>query len=162
MSTVDINPSDVRYLRIDVGPRYWEDAEVNGEEDISYEAQKKGVKPLMPFAVFSEKDAKRCVSDSYRWQLDIDLKELKIVDWPIGTTARPFYKVCDDGTYYLLDENKNVLDKKDCYVPEFLSYLEYGYGDYIDMAIDENGYLIEFPVEKLETYIQKIIDTESF
>ena len=75
-----IEPSDVRYLRVDVGPRYWEDAIVDGNEDISFDAQAKGAKPLMPFAVFCEDTAKRCKADSYRWQLDIDLKELKIVD----------------------------------------------------------------------------------
>lgn len=157
-----IEPSDVRYLRIDVGPRYWEDAIVDGNEDISFEAQAKGAKPLMPFAVFCEDTAKRCKADSYRWQLDIDLKELKIVDWPIGITAKPFYKVCDDGTYYLLDENKNVLMEKNSYVPDILSYKEDGYGDYIDMKIDVYGNLVGFPKEKLEHYIQQIIDMKGF
>lgn len=157
-----IEPSDVKYLRIDVGPRYWEDSEINNESDISYEEQKKGIQPRMPFAIFYEDIAKTRKSDSYRWNVTIDLTELKIVDWPIGVEARVFYKVCDDGTYYLLDENKNILEEKNCYVPEILSYIENGYGDYIDMYIDKNGYLYEFPKEKLTYFIQKLIDTESF
>lgn len=159
MKTINIiEPEDVKYLKIDVGPRYWEDSKINGEDDISWDEQKKGVAPKMPFAILVKSGNK----NEYRLQLTIDLTELKIIDWPNGVEARVFYKVCDDGTYYLLDENKNILAEKNCYVPEILSYIENGYGDYIDMYIDKNGYLYEFPKEKLTYFIQKLIDTESF
>ena len=159
MKTINvIEPEDVKYVKIDVGPRYWEDSKINGEDDISWDEQKKGAMPKMPFAILVKSGNK----NEYRLQLTIDLTELKIIDWPIGVEARVFYKVCDDGTYYLLDENKNILEEKNCYVPEILSYIENGYGDYIDMYIDKNGYLYEFPKEKLTYYIQKLIDTESF
>lgn len=155
-----IEPSDVKFIYIDVGPRYWEDSSIKEDDkyvdDISYEEQKKGVKPRMPFATFVGDD------NEYRWRLTIDIDNLKILDWPKGVEARVFYKVCDDGSYYLLDKNKECLMEKNCYVPEILSYIENGYGDYIDMYIDKNGYLYEFPKEKLTYFIQKLIDTESF
>ena len=163
MKTITIiEPSDVKYLRIDVGPRYWEDASIKFEEkwedDIDYNEQKKGEKPKMPFAV--KDDSKTYVE--YRWQITIDLGNVKVLDWPMGVEARVFYKVCDDGTYYLLDGDKNVLKEVNCYVPDMLSYIDDGYGAYIDMKIDGDGNLVGFPKEYMNNYIQKIIDTEGF
>lgn len=163
METITIiEPSDVKYLKIDVGPRYWEDASIKIEEkwedDIDYLEQKKGTTPKMPFAV---KDETKTYTE-YRWQITIDLENAKVLDWPQGVEARVFYKVCDDGTYYLLDANKNVLKKVDCYVPDILSYIENGFGDYIDMKIDGDGNLVGYPKENTENYIQKIIDTKGF
>lgn len=163
METITIiEPSDVKYLKIDVGPRYWEDASIKIEEkwedDIDYLEQKKGTTPKMPFAV---KDETKTYTE-YRWQITIDLENAKVLDWPQGVEARVFYKVCDDGTYYLLDADKNVLKKVDCYVPDILSYIENGFGDYIDMKIDGDGNLVGYPKENTENYIQKIIDTKGF
>lgn len=163
METITIiEPSDVKYLKIDVGPRYWEDASIKIEEkwedDIDYLEQKKGTTPKMPFAV---KDETKTYTE-YRWQITIDLENAKVLDWPQGVEARVFYKVCDDGTYYLLDANKNVLKKVDCYVPDILSYIENGFGDYIDMKIDGDGNLVGYPKENTENYIQKIINTKGF
>lgn len=163
METITIiEPSDVKYLKIDVGPRYWEDASIKIEEkwedDIDYLEQKKGTTPKMPFAV---KDETKTYTE-YRWQITIDLENAKVLDWPQGVEARVFYKVCDDGTYYLLDADKNVLKKVDCYVPDILSYIENGFGDYIDIKIDGDGNLIGYPKENTENYIQKIIDTKGF
>ena len=162
MKTITIiEPSDVKYLRIDVGPRYWEDSDINGEEDISYDEQHKGAQPRMPFAVYCEDAAKRNPSDSYRWQLTIDLSKGEILDWPLGTTANIHYKVCDDGTYYLLDENKNVLEEKNCYVPDILAYNCDGWGDYIIMNIDKNGKIKNYP-DNPNYLIQEIINTKDF
>lgn len=165
MKTVTITkPSDVKFLHIDVGPRYWEDGsiKINGiyEDDIEWEEQEKGVKPKMPFAEYNENVSNK--SESYRWQLTIDLDNLKIIDWPKGVEANIHYKVCDDGTYYLLDENKEILEEKNCYVPEILSYIDEGFGDYIIMMINSEGYLENFPKNKKLSLIKKLINTESF
>lgn len=162
MKTITIiEPSDVKFLQIDVGPRYWEDSEIKVEEkwedDIDYLEQKKGVCPKMPFAV--KDDTKSYVE--YRWRLTIDLIEGKILDWPMGVEARVFYKVCDDGTYYLLDGDKNVLEEKNCYVPEILAYEQEGWGDYLIMKIDENGKILNYPDDP-SFLIQRLIDTKSF
>ena len=163
MKTITIiEPSDVKYLRIVVGPRYWEDASIKFEEkwedDIDYNEQKKGEKPKMPFAV--KDDSKTYVE--YRWQITIDLENVKVLGWPQGGEARVFYKVCDDGTYFLLDGDKNGLKEVDCYIPDMLSYIDDGYGDYIDMKIDGDGNLVGFPKEYMNNYNQKIIDTKGF
>ena len=165
MKTITIiEPSDVKYLRIDVGPRYWEDASIKfedkWEDDIEYDKQEKGEKPKMPFAV---KDESKTYT-KYRWQITIDLENAKVLDWPQGVEARVFYKVCDDGTYYLLDADKNVLKEVNCYVPDILAYIDVddSFGDYIDMKFDGNGILVGYLKENTDKYIQKIIDTEGF
>ena len=161
-----VKVDDIKYLKIDVGPRYWEDSSIkfteDFEDDISWNEQKDGAKPKIPFAVYNDEAAKNRKSDSYRWFLTIDLDNMKILDWPEGVSARVFYKVCDDGTYYLLDCDKNIVAERNCYVPEILSYIENGYGDYIDMFIETDGSLYMFPMESKNRLIQKLIDTESF
>lgn len=123
---------DVKYLKVDAGVRYFEDAKVNGVRDTDDS-------PMIPFAVLCKAADSGLRHDTYRWRPTIDLEEGKIVDWPKGTTADVHYKVCDDGTYSLLDKDKNVLIEVNSYVPDILCPKEEGYGDYIIMDIDEDG-----------------------
>lgn len=157
MKTIQIlEPSDIKYLRIDVGPRYLGDSEINGKEDISYEEQKNGFLPRMPFMVYNEKEK------MYRWQIEIDIDEMRILNWPDDVSALVHYKICDDGIYYLLDADKNILETKECYVPSILCYVNEGYGDYMIMVIDKGGKLIGFPDEEKESLLQQLIDMKSF
>lgn len=96
---------DIKYLAIDAKVRYWEDTDINGEQDVDlYECTDKDISPRMPFA---EKD----IRDEWRWRPIIDVDECKIIDWPIGTTANIHYKVCDDGIYSILDKDMNEIFK---------------------------------------------------
>lgn len=144
-----------KYFRVDAGPRYYEDSEVNGEKDVSVEEIQQGIMPRMPFVIKE--------NNEYRWQFDIDLETGKIVDWPNGTTADIFYKVCDDGTYAILDENKNILEERNCYVPDILSFAENNFGDYIEFNVKSDGTIENFPTGK---YLEELLDrfkvTESF
>lgn len=135
---------DVKYLKVDAGVRYFEDAEVNGVQDDDDN-------PMIPFAVLCKADS-RLRYDMYRWRPTIDLEEGKIVDWPKGVDADIHYKVCDDGTYSLLDKDKNVLIEVNSYVPDILCPKEEGYGDYIIMDIDDDGYIADWE------YNQRLID----
>lgn len=78
---------EIKYLLAKVGVRYWEDAIVNGEEDINGD--------LIP-----------CRVGDY-WSPLIDIETGIITNWEIGKTASIHYKCCDDGSYHLLDENYN-------------------------------------------------------
>jgi hypothetical protein len=70
----------------------------------------------------------------------IDIEIGKILNWQQGKKAEIHFKVCDQCSWYLLDNGKNVvLSEVDGYVPETLSPKERGYGDYIIMDIDEYG-----------------------
>lgn len=136
---------EVRYLLVDAGVRYYEDATVDGEDDISvYDAYKKGDKenafPKMPCVEqIKESPTNVILTNHLRWRPIIDIKEGVITNWRKGVTAHAFYKICDDGTYSLLDDEKNVLYEVDSYVPSCLAIEDSGFGDYIDMVIDENG-----------------------
>lgn len=100
---------DVRYMKVDAGVRYWEDASVNGQKDVDMYECKGSAIPMMPFAVkVKEQPTTNIYSDHYRWQPTIDVENGCIVDWPKGTIAHIHYKVCDDGTYALLDKDKNL------------------------------------------------------
>ena len=88
---------NIKYLCACVNVRYWEDADVNDEEDISYEEQEKGEKPRVPLA--EENPNAKYPSEKYCWNIKIDANTGNIVGWPKGVTADIHYKVCDEGTY---------------------------------------------------------------
>lgn len=110
---------DVKFLAVTAGIRYAEDVEVNGE----------------PCSKLSEIP----LNDGEHWQVMIDVNAGIIEQWPQGTTASIHAKVCDDGTYSILDANKQEIKTYDGYVPYCLAVGESGYGDYIIMEIDGNG-----------------------
>lgn len=116
---------EIKTLKIDVGPRYWEDATVNGVEDT--------VGKLIPFR---NKD---------RFVLFIDVDKGVIKDWPKGTKANIHYKVCDDGLYSLQDENGETLIEKEYYVPNIMPGEHYG--DYIILDIDEDGKILNWKTD---------------
>lgn len=72
------------------------------------------------------------------WKATIDIDTGIILDWPQGKTGDFCMKICDEGTYRLLDENKNVLvEKENDYVPNRL--LPGEYGDYLELKINPIG-----------------------
>jgi uncharacterized protein YuzE len=110
------------FLCVAAAVRYWEDATVNGVEDVSGD--------LIP-----------CRFEDL-WLPQIELATGTIQHWPKGTTASIHYKVCDAGKYYLADTSgKRIAKWKDHYVPDrFLTVGdESGYGDYIILDVDGDG-----------------------
>lgn len=110
---------DVKFLAATAGIRYAEDVEVNGTDCGELEEI-----PL---------------HDGEHWQCMIDVDAGIILNWPKGTTAKFYSKVCDDGTYSILDENKQPIKTYEGYVPDCLAIDDSGYGDYIIITVDENG-----------------------
>jgi hypothetical protein len=111
---------DIKTLVVMAGVRYYEDAIVNGKEDTNGD--------LIP------------CKDGELWCPIIDVDSGVILNWKEGVTAEVHYKVCDNGCYYLQDEEGNtVLSIEEDYVPKIMSPKENGWGDYIIMDIDEVG-----------------------
>lgn len=110
-----------KYIEVSAEVRYWDDATVNGEVDAHG--------TLIPFR------------NGNLWSPVINLADGSIVNWPQGTTAEIHYKVCDQGEYWLLNENKQRIAKwGGYYVPdEFLCHGGKGYGDYIIFKADAEG-----------------------
>jgi hypothetical protein len=112
---------DVQFISVFAQVRYWEDATLNGKDD---------VEGNMPSRVKDE------------WCPIINFHTGWVCDWPIGVEADIHYKVCDAGDYYLLDVNRERIAKyKDHYVPDDILAFGKGYGDYIIFKIDKEGYI---------------------
>lgn len=124
---------NAKFLQVEAGVRYWEDASVNGVEDTEG--------TLIP------------CRDGDTWSPIIELETGKIINWEIGKSANIHYKVCDDGRYILQDENQDHIKTIQDYVISDLSIGESGYGDYIIMKIDENG-MIEGWSPTLEGFME--------
>lgn len=72
------------------------------------------------------------------WSAIIDIDKKKILDWPQGIQGNFYMKICDEGSYFLLDaEGNTVASIENDYVPN--SLLPGEYGDYLALDIDEEG-----------------------
>ena len=111
----------VKWLQAKCGVRYWEDASVDGVAD---EAG-----TLIP------------CRDGEMWCPLIELETGKIENWKQGVSAEIHYKVCDDGDYTLLNEKKEVVLKIDGYVPSIMSPKDSGFGDYVIMDVNADGFI---------------------
>jgi hypothetical protein len=116
----------ITYIAIKVAVNYWEDATVNGVEDVDGS--------LVPCTVRS------------MWNPVVRLSDGVIVNWTEGTTAEIHYKVVDSGSYYLLDADRNVLYRKEGdYVPsDVIDTDRSGWGDYIIWTVDEKGRILNW------------------
>ena len=117
---------NIKYIIADFGVRYFEDSTINESEDDPDN-------PKMP-----------CVVDRHgnkRWVIKVDLEEGQVIGWPSGTRAVIHYKVCDDGHYTLLDDEGDIVEEFDSYVPDVFSINDSGYGDYVIMTIDGEGFI---------------------
>ena len=124
---------------MDAGVRYWQDAYINGNRDIDCD-ETVGC-PNMPCAEYTEGHHRLLRANDWRWRPLIDIETGKIVNWEKGTTANVHYKVCDDFQCDILDADKDVIESYNGYVPNIMSPKENGYGDYIIMDINENGFI---------------------
>ena len=122
---------DLKTLRViaPIDKDSWCDALVNGEEDIE------GKIPLR---------------SGDEWCIDIDLDTGIIKNWPKGTTAETYYKLCDSGKYYILDSKGDVVKKIIYdYVPRVLRPNEWN-SDYIMLNICEDGSIVDFNGEDIK------------
>jgi hypothetical protein len=121
-----------RYLKIEANPRYLEDTYLNEKEDEKGEI---------------------CIYDNTTGMLDfiIDMVEGKILGWDNTQEAKIHYKIVDEGKYYLIEyiaQYMYVIRKEyySCYVvDELLVINDKGYGDYMIMEVDKDGYIKNYP-----------------
>lgn len=114
---------EAKYLEVEAKVRYWEDASVNG---------------------FDDWDGKEIPSRKGDfWNPVIRLEDGKVMGWPLGIIAKVHYKVCDEGTYFLLNRSmKQVAKYYDYYVPDrYMCFGREGYGDYVIMRINGQGFI---------------------
>lgn len=105
--------------------RYWQDSKINGVYDDPED-------PQMPCVVGAD-------DDKY-WVPKIEADTGLILNWTPYVEASIHYKVCDE-CELTFTKGDAVVSEYDGYVPDFLCPKEEGYGDYIIMDIDSNGYI---------------------
>lgn len=124
-----------KFLKIKAKVRYWDDAKINGREDASGES--------VPFK-FGE-----------FFSPLIDLEKGVVVDWPIGTVADFHFKVCDSGSYFLLNgDGVEIGQIINDYVPSGVCHGDNGYGDYIIFSVNTDGEIVGYKnkIDQLEFF----------
>ena len=80
------------------------------------------------------------------WEATINIDNNQIENWPQGQSGKFSIKVCDEGSYFLLNENKEVVGEIiENYVPN--DVIPGKYGDYVNMNIDETGKVVNMPTK---------------
>ena len=135
----EITEYEAKTLKVNANIRHWDDIRLNGEED------------------GNEDGAGVPCKDGESWCPIIDINSGVIVNWVNGVTADIHCKVCDSGSYSVLDSDGEVLySEEDCYVPYVLDTSRRGYGDYIIMEVDETGKIADWNPAKIQSFIGDI------
>ena len=81
--------------------------------------------------------------ETLRLELIVDLYERKVINWGDDKDyIRMWAKVCDSGTYTLLDADMKPIMQINGYVPNaMIPPYENGFGDYLELAIEPDGTL---------------------
>ena len=134
---------------VKAGIRYYADCEYSTDNGVTW------VEPEDPDDDVFEKQSKSIIPNIIKedigykeadyWNLVIDVNTGQVENWPKGLCLSTHFKVCDDGLYQILDTEKNVIwdsiKTKYYYVPYFLAIEDEGYGDYIYININGDGYI---------------------
>ena len=151
---------NLKYFVIDCEPRYWEDSEINGQDDTDTMAIADGKgQPGMPFAYY-DKEAK-----VWKWKIKINVDTGYVQGWPNEITADIHYKVCDQGEYWFEDAKgkkcfaQEIGDKTCDYVPSLIDFYGDSYGDYIVMTIESNGHVKEWDLKRVQPFIDELYES---
>lgn len=126
---------DLATAECQIFARYWEDSELNGVEDDASNPEMPCVESVGHFYYGKKKLA---------WCPIIDLDNGRILNWCRGDVAKIHYKSCDGNVVVIKDRNGEEVKDYTGYVPRFLDPYREGYGDYVIMEIDSNGYIRDF------------------
>ena len=78
------------------------------------------------------------------WCARITVDTGMIEGWPEGLEADLHMKICDEGTYRIIDDKGEIIASiENDYVPN--SLIPGSYGDYIEMKIDGTGRITNWP-----------------
>lgn len=92
-----------------------------------------------------------------KWGAVVNIDSGIIIDWPPQEEDKKLsMKVCDEGSYIILDEDFNILKKIQGYVPHEL--VPGSYGDYIELEINKEGRITNWETSAKE--IEELINGE--
>lgn len=141
------------YLKVDAGVRYWEDAYVNGVRET--DCEETDGSPTIPCAEYIGDKGRILRGSKWRWRPIIDIESGQITNWTKGISANVHYKVCDDFICDIVDKDGAAIVSYDDYVPDIMCPADKGYGDYIIMDIDENGFIQGWNKELIKELINE-------
>ena len=137
---------DVETLAVEVSDPDWADFAIDG---ITFN-EDNGMGH--PWAWFDGDDTTEPAYLSFKINVDTGL----VFPWKLGTTAQITAKVCDGGIYEMLTKNGETVKRfTDCYVPAILDTLGDGYGDYIQLKIDNYGKIQDWKPWKLPLMVSQ-------
>lgn len=148
---------EIFVIKCDIEIRYWNDTTVNGVEDVDFYETKGIGFPKIPCAVQVLKEPTNCIySDHWRWCPIINIEDGQIVNWQPGVTANVCYKVCDGFACSFVGALDEVVADHDGYVPKFMCPSDEGYGDYIIMDVNEDGYIIDWDPDAVKRFCDQL------
>lgn len=108
------------------------DAHVRYPEDISFEQNDNWC--------YCNADNPECPCiDGHQWRPIININTGKIINWDAPIKCHVFAKVCDEFKCKIKGLNGEDIINYEGYVPSFMAIEDSGYGDYIDMIVEEDG-----------------------
>lgn len=150
-------PSSVNINRINVEAhvRYWTDCRINGQE---FDEDDPNVTSDMIKDLLTRWDPKSETGlvAGDKLILNIDPDSGKVMNYWGEREIEMFFKVCDECSWNATTRKHNgpdprnwydevVVEEEEDYVPDFLSLDDEGYGDYILITIDKDGFIKEWP-----------------
>ena len=129
---------DLATAECQIFARYWEDSEINGVNDDASN-------PKMPCVEMVEHFYYK--KPQLAWCPIIDLDNGRILNWSQGNVAKTHYKSCDENVIRIVSAEGEAVKEYCNYVPRFLCPKENGFGDYVIMDIDENGFIQNFKAD---------------
>ncbi len=154
-----MNKIDCKRILVSCQPRYWNDSEVNGLDDIDFYESKGQGTPVIPCAEQIKDEPDNCIySDHWVWSPIIDVETGQITNWDKQVDAYIHYKVCDKFECIFQDDKGLIIKMYDGYVPPFMYPKREGYGDYIILDVDECGYIQHWDKELVYKFLTDILN----
>jgi len=135
---------EISFVKCYLFARYWEDSDIsiNGSEFEPVDEDGESLPKSMLLDYSPEITSYKGFENDKCFYMKINPETGQIVNWEKGYAMHIHWKVVDQGIYDYLDQNENSIKKFDCdYVPNYLAIEDSGYGDYVIMNIDENGFI---------------------
>lgn len=148
-----------KQILVSCQPRYWNDSEVNGKEDIDFITTRGEGLPHIPCAEQIKDEPDNCIySDHWAWRPVINVETGQIINWDEQVSAYIHYKVCDEFECIFQDEKGLIITQYDGYVPPFMYPKREGFGDYIILDIDELGYIQHWDENLVHKFVNNLLN----
>ena len=145
---------DVKHLFVKARARYPEDSTLRQLPEYDW-IEDDANQPKMPCMSYVQE---QWCGGAWYWCPVIELETGKIINWRQGVCASISYKVVDEFDCYITDSNDKIVARYNGYVPSFMAIDEEGYGDYVYLTINEDGYIENWSFDEYD--FKKLDETE--